>query len=242
MQLRREEREALDGLADRGGAVVERAAVWCAIQSGSRNLQGLERQRAALTDAVAVLPGEVEALPLQPSQELDAEGRPVLQPHTDAIRVTVRPDAPVQVALTGHYDTVYPAETRFREVVRRDDGALNGPGLADMKGGLSVMLAALEAFETLPGCEAVGYRVLLSPDEEIGSLASAPFLAELGEGRTWDSPMNPPWATARWRPRARGRATSAWPSAGGPPTLGATSPPGATPWPPRRAWPGRWMR
>jgi glutamate carboxypeptidase len=93
----------------------------------------------------------------------------------------VRPDAPIQVALTGHYDTVYPAESRFQNVVARADGALNGPGVADMKGGIAVMLAALRAFEAHPLAGRVGYRVLLSPDEEIGSLASAPLLAELGK-------------------------------------------------------------
>ncbi|MEZ6022917.1 MAG: hypothetical protein R3C16_05780 [Hyphomonadaceae bacterium] len=49
-----------------------------------------------------------------------------------------------------------------------------------MKGGLSLMLAALQAFEALPGDKRVGYEVLISPDEEIGSLASGPLLAELG--------------------------------------------------------------
>jgi glutamate carboxypeptidase len=42
------------------------------------------------------------------------------------------------------------------------------------------MLAALAAFEAHPAADAIGYTVLLSPDEETGSLASAPLLAELG--------------------------------------------------------------
>jgi glutamate carboxypeptidase len=82
--------------------------------------------------------------------------------------------------LTGHYDTVFPADSAFQTVAIRPDGALNGPGIADMKGGISVLLAALEAFETHPERERVGWTVLLSPDEEIGSPASAPLLAELG--------------------------------------------------------------
>jgi glutamate carboxypeptidase len=180
MSLERVEREMIDSLAERGEGLVERAVGWAAIGSGSRDLPGLERQLAALEAAFGALPGAVERIPLPPTAEIDGEGRRTEQGHTDALRITVRPEAPVQVALTGHYDTVYGAESGFRTVTRRDDGALNGPGLADMKGGLSVMLGALEAFEDHPGRAAVGYRVLLSPDEEIGSPASAALLAELG--------------------------------------------------------------
>jgi glutamate carboxypeptidase len=109
--------------------------------------------------------------------------------------VIVRPEAPVQVVLTGHYDTVYPAGSRFQTVGRRADGALHGPGIADMKGGISVILAALEAFETSADAANLGYRVLISPDEEIGSLASGPVLAEFGRighiGLTYEPSMLP---------------------------------------------------
>jgi len=106
------------------------------------------------------------------------DGRVGEQAHTPAIAVVVRPEAPLQVVLTGHYDTVYPETSGFQTVQTRPDGALHGPGIADMKGGISVMLAALEAFERHPDAAKVGYRVLLSPDEEIGSIASAPILAD----------------------------------------------------------------
>ena len=179
MTLDSAERAMLEGVAARADSIIGRAVAWCAVNSGSRNLEGLERQRALLADAFAVLPGDLAFQPLAPSTEVDATGRPQPQAHPDAVTVAVRASAPVQVVLTGHYDTVYPAETSFQEVRRREDGALHGPGVADMKGGLSVMLAALEAFEGHPEAANVGYRVLLSPDEEIGSPASAPLLAAL---------------------------------------------------------------
>jgi len=169
----------LDRLADGGDAIVRRAIDWCAINSGSRNLAGLEEMAAPLVAAMEEI-GPVQRLPLADTQEVAADGTIRSVSTSDALRLSVRPDAPIQIVLTGHYDTVYPAETRFREVVTQEDGALHGPGIADMKGGISVMLAALAAFEGHPLSQRLGFTALLSPDEETGSLASAPLLADLG--------------------------------------------------------------
>jgi glutamate carboxypeptidase len=180
MRILPEDQPVLDAIAARGDEIVARAVDWCGVNSGSRNLDGLERQRAILKDALDRFPGAVESVPLEPSESVADDGSVRRQPHPDALRLTVRPEAEIQVVLTGHYDTVYPSDSPFQSVRTRGDGALWGPGIADMKGGISVMLAALEAFEAHPAKARVGYRVLLSPDEEIGSLASAPLLAELG--------------------------------------------------------------
>ncbi len=183
MKLNSEDTTILDRLAGEEAEILGRAVDWCAIASGSRNLAGLEAQRAVLEDVLGDLPGQVDSIPLADSHEVAADGELRAQHHTPALRLTVRPEAPVQVILTGHYDTVYPAESGFTRVISRADGALNGPGIADMKGGISVMLAALRAIEAHPAQANLGYRVLLSPDEEIGSLASGPLLAQLaGQG------------------------------------------------------------
>lgn len=178
MRLNDEDRAVLEHLAGQGVLIIDRAVAWCAVNSGSRHLAGLERQRQILLDAFAKLPAAPTEIPLAASPEIGADGKVGEQAHPPAIAVVVRPEAPVQVVLTGHYDTVYPETSGFRTVSTRPDGALNGPGIADMKGGISVMLAALQAFERHPLAQRVGYRVLLSPDEEIGSVASAPILAE----------------------------------------------------------------
>lgn len=168
--------ERLDG---ENAALIAQTETWSAINSGSFELPGLAIMRDHLLDAVAALPAAPEVVGLAPSQRVRADGEVVEVQHGASIRLRVRPEAPVQVALTGHYDTVFPAAHGFQKPWREGD-MLRGPGVADMKGGIAVMLAALRAFETLPDAKRVGYEVLLSPDEEIGSMGSAPLLAELG--------------------------------------------------------------
>ena len=174
----REDAEVLERID--GPALVERAAAWCAVNSGSRNLAGLAEMADRLLPELARFDAQLEAITLPPSTEVEGDGRVREAATGAALRLAVRPDAPVQVALTGHYDTVYPADSTFQAVRTRDDGALNGPGIADMKGGLSVMLGALAAFETHPLRERVGWTVLISPDEETGSLSSGRLLHALG--------------------------------------------------------------
>ena len=169
----------LERLDAAGEMLAQRTETWSAINSGSFELAGLKLMRAPLLNAVAALPGEVSEVELAPSQRVRPDGELVDIQHGASIRVRVRSEAPIQIALTGHYDTVFPATHPFQKPWR-DGAMLRGPGTADMKGGIAVMLAALEAFEAIPGAKRVGYEVLLSPDEEVGSMASAPLLAELG--------------------------------------------------------------
>jgi glutamate carboxypeptidase len=162
--------------------MVERAIGWCAINSGSRNLAGLDEVCGLLEGELKRLPGTVARRALAPTIQIAQDGKQKSEANGAALLLTVRSDAPLQVVLTGHYDTVFAADTGFRTVQTRADGALHGPGIADMKGGISVILGALAAFEKHPDAAKVGYRVLLSPDEETGSLSSAPLLAEIAQG------------------------------------------------------------
>ncbi|MGE3251947.1 MAG: hydrolase [Hyphomonadaceae bacterium] len=184
---------ALERLDAQGDALIARTLEWSAINSGSREIAGLARMRDALLEAVSVLPGAVQRIALEPSARVSPRGDVEPVEHGDAICISVRPEAPIKVALTGHYDTVFPANHPFQTPRLREDGVLHGPGVADMKGGICVMLAALEAFEKLPDATNVGYEVLLSPDEEIGSPASAAPLAALGArshiGMTYEPAM-----------------------------------------------------
>jgi glutamate carboxypeptidase len=180
MRILQQDHAALDLVGRGGGVLVDRAIAWANVNSGSDHPEGLETTLALLEAEAARLPADVSRVQTQGFSTVADDGSLKAQARADALKITARLEAPIQVVLTGHYDTVYPADSAFQTVTARPDGALNGPGIADMKGGISVMLGALEAFETHPDKDRVGWTVLLSPDEEIGSPASAPLLAELG--------------------------------------------------------------
>jgi glutamate carboxypeptidase len=92
-----------------------------------------------------------------------------------------RRGAPFQL-LVGHMDTVWPLGTLATMPVRREGDLLYGPGVADMKGGLAVMILALRAL-TAHGLEpAVTPVVLVTSDEELGSVESLPWLHRLARG------------------------------------------------------------
>lgn len=174
------EQDVLDAVAATGADLVARAITWAEINSGSANLLGLAHVADHLAVALETFDGETELLALPDSLRIDERGEAVASPQRNCLRIRLRPEAPVQVALTGHYDTVFPENSVFRSVRPLPDGSLNGPGLADMKGGISVMLGALQAFEHHPLSKRLGVQLLLSPDEETGSRGSAALLAELG--------------------------------------------------------------
>lgn len=147
---------------------------WAEINSGSNNFPGLDRMRHALAAEFGTLPGAtVEHVPLA--------GTPA-----QALRIRVRPSAPLQLLFSGHFDTVYEADSPFQRCTLLETDILRGPGVADMKGGLLVMLTALRAFEASAPAAAtarLGYEILLTPDEEIGSFGSGALFAAAGASR-----------------------------------------------------------
>ncbi|HUG13215.1 MAG TPA: hydrolase [Opitutaceae bacterium] len=143
----------------------DRLIAWCDINSGSDNPAGLDQVRHVLADAFASLPCKVSDVDL-------GDGNP------RALRAVCRPAAKIQVLLNAHFDTVYGPEHAFQKCELVERGTLRGPGVIDDKGGILVMLATLQAFERTPHASRVGWEVILGPDEETGSAASAPLYAE----------------------------------------------------------------
>ena len=151
------------------------------INSGSLNYAGVNRVGEALIRICEPLGGEVEVIPVAPYQHLNAQGELEAFPLGDAVRIRKRPEAPLQVFLCGHMDTVFAVDHPFQQLRWLDEDILNGPGVADLKGGLMVMINALMALERTPWADQIGWQILFNPDEEIGSPSSAAMIAEMAK-------------------------------------------------------------
>jgi len=169
---------ALDRIDDRGPKMIDTVQVWSQVNSGSRNLDGLSKMEVLILGAFAELGGNTELIQLPDAQTVNSKGEITPIKNGRAIRIFKRPDASRKVLMTGHSDTVFAIDHEFQEAKWLDETKLNGPGVADMKGGILVMLNAIKAFEETPLAKAVGWEILISPDEETGSLGSAALLAE----------------------------------------------------------------
>ncbi|OAN56318.1 hydrolase [Sphingobium sp. TCM1] len=156
---------------------------WAAVNSGSRNLDGLARMAAMLAADFARLPGTVRLVEPTPVENVAPDGRVETIPHGRHLHVAVRADAPIRLLLTGHMDTVFPVDHAFQQQRWLEPGILNGPGVADMKGGIAVMLAALMAIETSDAVSRLGYDIVINSDEEVGSPSSAALLREVARGK-----------------------------------------------------------
>lgn len=156
---------------------------WAAVNSGSRNLVGLNRMAGLLADAFAPLPGAIRLVDAMPVDTVTTDGRVMTIEHGRHLHLSVRPQAPVRVLLTGHMDTVFPADHAFQTQRWLEPHILNGPGVADMKGGIAVMLAALHAIEATQAAPMLGYDVVINSDEEVGSPSSAALLKDIAAGK-----------------------------------------------------------
>ena len=85
----------------------------------------------------------------------------------------------LRVLLVIHYDTVYPPAAPPARGRLDGAGSYVGPGAADAKGGIVVLLYALLALEQSPLAGRIAWTVALNPDEEIGSPSSANTLIDL---------------------------------------------------------------
>ncbi|CAN5800723.1 M20 family metallopeptidase [soil metagenome] len=101
-------------------------------------------------------------------------------------QVVARFDAPGEVSslLLCHFDTVWPVGTLAQMPLKEEDGKLYGPGTLDMKAGIATALHALKMVRrerlTLRG----PVTLLLTSDEEKGSLFSREIIERLAQAHS----------------------------------------------------------
>jgi glutamate carboxypeptidase len=87
-----------------------------------------------------------------------------------------------KVLLLGHLDTVFDSTSGFLSM-QREGAWLAGPGVGDMKGGLVVALAALEALDHIGRLDAFDWIACHNADEEVQSPTSRDLVEACARGR-----------------------------------------------------------
>ncbi|WP_158371433.1 M20/M25/M40 family metallo-hydrolase [Cellulosimicrobium cellulans] len=107
-------------------------------------------------------------------------------------------DAPA--LLLAHHDTVHAVGA---VPVRRDGDVLHGPGTYDMKGGIVVALAAAELLRDA-GLGHRPVRLLVTPDEEVGSPATTGLIRDAARGSAYALGLEAPGAHGGLKTARRG--------------------------------------
>jgi glutamate carboxypeptidase len=168
------ERDLAARLAARQPRMEAELAEFVAIPTGTGHEAGLSRLRAIFRARLAALGADIAEVAgdprpawiTQPGQSADA-------PPPPALRAVARGGKGRPVLVTGHLDTVHDPFGAFQTLVRETangSGRAVGPGAIDMKGGLVIMIHALEVLAEAGVAPA--WTVLLNSDEETGSLHS----------------------------------------------------------------------
>lgn len=178
-----EEIEVKVRIDERRDEMVRTLAAWVDVNTGSRNGPGLDAFARVLSEPLRELGFEVEILPGE-AIDLPGRGRAATGPVVRARRPAgEQVERPLRLLLVGHFDTVFESDSPFQrfEIDENEPQRATGPGVADMKGGLVVMLEALRGLRAIGELDGADWTVLLNSDEEIGSLGSRALIE--GEAR-----------------------------------------------------------
>ncbi len=146
-------------------AVVQSLGDMVAIESASGDAEGLSR----MADYAE---RRLQAIGLRTERLKPARGA------SPVLRAGLAGTGTRRVLLIAHMDTVYPRGTLAAQPLRMDGNRLYGPGIADDKGGIAVILHSLDILIKQRGWrDFAQLTVLLNADEEVGSPGSGELIA-----------------------------------------------------------------
>lgn len=147
------------------GAFISALKEMVRIESGSANVAGLGR----MADFVE---GRLKALGAQTERIKVSAG-----PGAFMVKGTLTGTGRKRILLIGHMDTVYPEGILASQPYRVEGNRIYGPGIADDKGGIAVVLHSLGILKAVGWRDYAALTVLFNPDEEIGSIGSGETIA-----------------------------------------------------------------
>lgn len=124
------------------------------VNSGSMNIEGVTRVGEMMRAELEPLGFKVEWKPMAAAKRAGH----IIATHTGA------PGAK-RLLLIGHLDTVFEKDSPFQKFTRKGDFG-EGPGAADDKGGMVVMLMALKAMKAAGTLAKANIEIVLTGDEE----------------------------------------------------------------------------
>jgi len=139
------------------------------IESGSGDVEGLKKM-ADFTQA------RLKALGARTERRKTTQGA-----GADIVIGTFEGSGSKKLMLIGHMDTVYQKGVLTTQPYRVDGNRIYGPGIADDKGGLAVILHSLKILGDAGWRDYAKLTVLFNPDEEVGSIGSGEIIAELAD-------------------------------------------------------------
>ncbi len=154
----------------RGEELLPLLQAWCAINSFTANVAGVNAVGDRLADALD-LPGLSQARRF---------GRRVGDHLFWSTPAWNNADPKERVLLIGHHDTVFPPDTF--EIWEHEGDRISAPGVLDMKGGLAVCRTVLAALSDVGVLATLPVGFVSVGDEETSSLDSAEYLREIAAG------------------------------------------------------------
>jgi len=148
-------------------AVIESLKTLVHIESGSANLGGIAKVADFVEARLKALGARTERIKAADSERLIVKGQ-------------FTGSGTLKAMLIAHMDTVYADGILTTEPYRQDGNRLFGPGIADDKGGIAVILHSLGLIKDIGWKDFATLTVVFNADEEIGSASSGELLATLG--------------------------------------------------------------
>jgi len=176
-QLTAAEQEMLAWIDLRQDKMLAELATHVEINTGTDNIPGIDRYRQMLASDMAQLGFATREYHSRPMAVMSCSGGTVAV--ADHLVASRQGNKANRILLNGHMDTVFSPNDDFQTLTVMEDGTLHGPGVADMKGGIVVMLYALRALDAAGRLDGASITVLFNSDEEIGSLGSRPLIEKL---------------------------------------------------------------